>query len=415
MTALIGIQRRLAEVGRIRIGQKVPTSGEKTRPEKLTTFRLTSPDRRRIEQAAGMYGGRPEPWTAPAGDQWEVVTETDTLDVVVPPTAMAFSQFYEQWAKGGCARRCDGVHESISDGDCVCDPDARECTIHTRLSVMLRDLAGLGVWRLDTSGYYAAVELGGAVDVVQMAAGRGRMLPARLRLEQRAVKRQGEGVRRFAVPVLDIDVSPGELLAGASDTRLEDFRAAAADVPALPAVEPPRLTPVPASLPSGPVRSVAEQVAAAPKPRKPRKGAAQPLPPTDRKPRTAAQAAAGAGKGPIQQLHEQEAAEAREGLSDAQRKLLHARLNEVAGLNDDDVRHDLVGLVTGGRTRSSTELTGGDLEQLLVVADLVEADALSLEWTSDGGPWLVKPDGAEVRFPLDVEKTRAWLAKRKTG
>ncbi len=96
MTTLIGIQRRLAEVGRIRIGQKVPTSGEKTRPEKLTTFRLTSPDRRRIEQAAGMYGGRPEPWTAPAGDQWEVVTETDTLDVVVPPTAMAFSQFYEQ-------------------------------------------------------------------------------------------------------------------------------------------------------------------------------------------------------------------------------------------------------------------------------------------------------------------------------
>ncbi len=293
----------------------------------------------------------------------------------------------------------------------MCDPDARECAIHTRLSLLLRDLPGLGVWRLDTSGYYAAVELGGAVDVVQMAAGRGQMLPARLRLEQRAVKRQGEGVRRFAVPVLDIDVSPGELL-GESEARLEDFRAAAADVPALPA-EPPRLTPVPPSLPSGPVRSVAEQVAAAPKPRKPRKGATAPLPPSGVKPRTAAQAAAGSGKGPIQQLHEQEAA-ASDGLSEAQRKLLHARLNEV-GLGEDDTRHDLVWLVTAGRTRSSVFLTGDDLEQLLVVADLVEAGEVRLDWDGNGEAALLKPDGKAMTLPLDVVKVRAWLAKREVG
>lgn len=175
---IIDLQRRLAEIGRIRIGQQVASGNGKRRPAKLTTFRLTSPDRNRIQQAAVLYGGQPTEWEAPAGKQWEVVTETDALNVICPPSDMAFSQHYELWSGGGCQRRCDGRNESISEGPCQCDPDKRECTIHTRLSVMLRDLPGLGVWRIDTSGYYAAVELQGAVEVVQLAAGRGQMLPA---------------------------------------------------------------------------------------------------------------------------------------------------------------------------------------------------------------------------------------------
>lgn len=279
---IIDLQRRLAEIGRIRIGQQVPTGSKgKTRPEKLATFRLTSPDRNRLDHAARVYGGQVEPWQAPAGQQWEVITTAEALDVIVPPSDMAFSQHYELWSAGGCQRRCDGRHESISDGLCVCDPAARECDIHTRLSVLLRDLPGLGVWRIDTSGYYAAVELQGAVEVIQIAAGRGQMLPARLRLEQRQVKRPGQTVRRFAVPVLDIEVSPGQLMA--ASTPLSQL--AAADGPAA-------LTPVPAALPAAPVRSVADQAKAvdSPEPGTPRRNAAQPLPPTGLAPRTAAQA-----------------------------------------------------------------------------------------------------------------------------
>src|SRR5882757_8171835 len=154
---IIDLQRRIAEVGRIRIGQQV-TSGKSKRPTKLDTFRLTSANRTRIEQAAKLYGGQPAEWDAPAGKQFEVITEADALNVIVPPSAMAFSQHYELWSGGGCQRRCDGQNESITDGPCLCDPDNRECNIHTRLSVMLRDLPGLGIWRIDTSGYYAAVE-----------------------------------------------------------------------------------------------------------------------------------------------------------------------------------------------------------------------------------------------------------------
>ncbi|OIN80755.1 recombination directionality factor [Mycobacterium malmoense] len=281
---IIDLQRRIAEVGRIRIGQTVG-SGKSSRPTKLDTFRLTSADRNRIHQAAILYGGQPHEWDAPAGKQWQIITDTDVLNVIVPPSDMAFSQDYEMWSGGGCQRRCDGVNESISDGPCLCDPDDRACKIHTRLSVMLRDLPGLGVWRIDTNGYYAAVELQGAVEIVQIAAGRGHMLPARLRLEQRMVKRAGQTTKRFAVPVLDIEVSPAQLLGGAPLPIADG-------IPGTIAIESPAapLTPVPETVPESPAASVAEQ--AAPKERKPRKNAAQPIARSGLKPRTAAQARA---------------------------------------------------------------------------------------------------------------------------
>lgn len=284
---IIDLQRRLAEAGRIRIGHQTATNNGRKRPEKLDTFRLTSPDRARIEQAAHLFGGTPQQWDAPAGQQWEVITATDSLHVIVPPADMSFSQYYELWSGGGCQRRCDGRYNSITDSPCVCDPDKRECSIHTRLSVMLRDLPGLGVWRIDTSGYYAAVELQGAVEVVQLAAGRGQMLPARLRLEQRMVKRVGQGTRRFAVPVLDIEVSPGQLLGPAPLTPMIDSpTTAAVEAVGEPQPKPrPALTPVPDTVPEAPVPSIADQASPEPEPRRRRANSAPPVPPSGLKPR----------------------------------------------------------------------------------------------------------------------------------
>ena len=261
--SIIQLQRRIAEAGRIRIGQKVGSG--RGRPTKLETFRLTSADRRRIEQAAQAYGGEVSEWEAPAGKQWQVITKTDALDVIVPPSDLSFSQAYELWSAGGCQRRCDGVTESISEGPCLCDPEERECDIHTRLSVMLRDLPGLGVWRLDTSGYYAAVELSSAVEIIQLAAGRGALLPARLRLEQRSVKRGDKGkvqTLRFAVPVLDIEVTPAQLLAGgAQPLQLAEATS-----------ERPKLTPVPQL--EAKTASIAEQ--SAPPPERPKRANSAP-------------------------------------------------------------------------------------------------------------------------------------------
>jgi hypothetical protein len=360
---ILDLQRRIAEVGRIRIGQQVAGNNGRKRPEKLTTFRLTSSDRTRIDQAAQLYGGTVEQWDAPAGKQWETVTETDCLNVIVPPSDMCFSQAYELWSGGGCARRCDGYNESISQGPCVCDPEKRECSIHTRLSVMLADLPGLGVWRIDTSGYYAAVELQGAVNVIQMAAGRGQMLPARLRLEQRMVKRLGEGTRRFAVPVLDVEISPAQLLGGSAPQPILVEQGTGR---VLEPVERPALTPVPDTVVEHPVASIADQ--AAPIDDKPKRRSTTPaVPKTGIAPRTVAQAAADAVEpAPVEEPAADE--EPVELITPAQLKKLSIQLRE-AGFDTRETAHAFVIAAIEREITSSKELTKDEASKVI---DLLE-------------------------------------------
>lgn len=215
MAPIIDMQRRLHEAGRIRIGKQVPTGTKgKTRPSKLETFRFTTQSEPAAKMLLDLYGGELAIWTdAPAGKQWEVMSACSDLRVLVPPEQMSFSQHYELWKAGGCERRCDGREQSTGAA-CACDPEARECKPHTRLSVMLASLPTSGLWRLDTQGFYAMAELGGGFELaglLQAATGRA-VLGASLRLEQREVKRPGQGTRKFAVPVLDFDIDSQALV-----------------------------------------------------------------------------------------------------------------------------------------------------------------------------------------------------------
>lgn len=205
MSPLIDLQRRLVEVGRIRMGEK----NAQGYPTKLQTWKLTSRDKVRLDAAAECYGGTVIQWEGHEG-QWAVITATNALPILLMP-GQTLSQHYELWSGGGCQRRCDGELESISDGPCKCDPDNRECKPHSRLAVMLPDVPGLGCWRLDTQGYYAAVELAGAVDLLEMATVQGVLLPARLRIDQRTSIRGGQ-TRHYPVPTLDLDIRPLEMI-----------------------------------------------------------------------------------------------------------------------------------------------------------------------------------------------------------
>lgn len=227
---IIGLQRRLVEVGRIRMGEK----NERGLPTRLETWKLTSRDQLRLTAAAKVFGGEVQEWKDHPG-QYELHTETDSLPILLMP-GQALSQHYELWSGGGCKRRCDGEQEQLSDGPCLCDPDARECKPHTRLNVLLPDVAGVGAWRLDTQGYYAATELTGTVDLLEIATMRGVLLPARLRIDQRAVLRDGQ-TKRFPVPTLDIDVRPLEMHAitqGAHEGEVADLPSGYRPVAALP-------------------------------------------------------------------------------------------------------------------------------------------------------------------------------------
>lgn len=208
MSPIIDMQRRMVEVGRIRMGKK-----DGNRPVKLDTFRLTSRDKTRLDEAAGLYGGTVLPWADREGE-FELVTDADSLPILLIP-GQALSQWYETWSAGGCQRRCDGVTEVLSDKPCVCDTESRDdrtCKPTTRLSVMLRDVPGLGCWRLESHGYYAAVELAATAGMLEQATARGQLLPARLRIDQRRQVKDGK-TTRYAVPVIDIDIRIGDALA----------------------------------------------------------------------------------------------------------------------------------------------------------------------------------------------------------
>lgn len=254
---LLDVQMRARELGRIRIGQVVTAKNGKTRPSKLDRFRITSHSRELIVKVAALYGGEATEWAPQGGGApgWEVVTTSTRLPVLVPPQPI--SQWHEHWSGGGCLRRCDSVREVLTDSPCICGPDPadRLCKPTTRLNVVLREVEGLGVFRLETHGYYAAVELPSAADL--LAASRGYIV-GHLGLEERVVKRAGE-TRRFMVPTLDVDITPTQLMAGGAGAVPGAIAAAERPAPAAAA---------PAARPAGSsvldVDSVRNAIAAAP-------------------------------------------------------------------------------------------------------------------------------------------------------
>ena len=288
---IIDIQRRLREVGRIRLGEKAVSSKGKTYPTKLSTFRFTSADKQSIDMVAANYGGEVKIWDgASVGTQWELLTESSVLDVIVPPVDLAWSQYMELWSGGGCQRRCDRQTNIITDSPCVCDPDNPECKPTTRLGVILTAVDGIGVWRLESHGWGAATELNGAIEVLRVVQNRGSMVPARLLLEQRQSKRINQDTGKpetfnFAVPVLDLNLSVAALTGGAPAAVAQGATPIAAPVEDLPSiaeqvkanetpVERPRRANAAATLPPTnvptPQRNPVDEVADVPTPTEPK-------------------------------------------------------------------------------------------------------------------------------------------------
>ena len=163
--------------------------------------------------------------------------------MLVPPGVQA-SLWYEHWSGGGCERRCDGQHDHLNDAPCICEPETRECKPTMRVSLCLHLLPGIGVWRYESHGYYAATELPQTIEFLAEAANRGQYLTGKLRLEERMSKTKKNGTRKFLVPVLDLDYSVGQM-AGLSP--VETKPAISAPTTAKPIIEVEAPKPIPAS------------------------------------------------------------------------------------------------------------------------------------------------------------------------
>lgn len=233
MSPILDLQRRVMEVGRIRIGVQTVSAKGKPIPKRLETFRLTSRDEARIRAAADLLGGQVARWEE--GDAWEVITDASELRVILIP-GQSFSQWWETWGQVGgkgphrALRRCDGNWDHLNDRPCSCPPiDERKetegtCEPHTRLSVLLPDLPGIGTWRLETQSWYAAVELAGIAELLEALSARGEMRPARLRIDKRkSVNEKGETLI-FPVPTLDVEmvVNPSAIVAPSAEVAALD-------------------------------------------------------------------------------------------------------------------------------------------------------------------------------------------------
>lgn len=376
---ILTIQRRLHERGRIRLGRKVPAGNGKSRPEKLDRFRLTSSDRPALDAAAQLWGGTVEPWQSPSGPQHELVTNTTDIAVVVPPSEMAFSQHMELWSGGGCVRRCDGAE--MGDGSpCACvAADDQQCKPTTRLSVILPELPGIGLWRVESHGWYAASELAGTLALLESLAGSGR-ISARLQLQQRMVLRGGK-THKFAVPVLDLDVRVTDVVPVAP--------AASAQLAAPVATAPtPAFTPIDtAALPPGPQPTVAEQVqAVADTPeRVARRGAAPPMPATGVRPPLRA---GGGDSGPEPAAAPEEGREPK--ATQAQMRKIHASGKDL-GLDHDAIR-DRASSILRRPVESLAAITKTDANRII--------EALGAEAAKAGTP--AAASGAQTQAILAI-------------
>jgi hypothetical protein len=372
----------MVEAGRIRAGEK----GDKGEPRKLDKWRLTSKDRVRLDAAAALWGGEVREWEG----QYELYTETGALPIMLlpghPPTT-----WYELWSKGGCQRRCDGQHEVMSDSACLCGDDERECKPYTRLSVLLPDLPGIGSWLLSSTGWNAAAELAGAADLLQRASAQGVLVPARLRLEQR-VRVAGGQTRRFAVPVIDIDVSFRDLL-GAQGAL------PAAERPALPA----GYTPLPPSNGGGTSLSDGLAIAETQEPKRTARSA-PPIPEDDIE----------FGDDPSPVVPDQPGAPPSPGAEPDDLAQSPSATAPQVPLSDDEHKQKLNALV--GQLRGSGAITTEQLYAAIAKARQIEASELPTG-ASGARRWSILRDclTSEELADLHVRLGRLWVTTKDTA
>lgn len=209
------LQRRHAELGRIRLGAK----GDRGQPQKLSQFRITSPSQRYITDLAQLYGGEAREWDNNGKAEWEVYTTATSIPVIAVKGGL--SQWMETWSGGGCVHRCDG--ERTVEG-VLCEEDDTTVQVKvdgqwqtirahdvakptTRLSVMLPELEAIGVWRMESHGWNAAAEIPAVAELAQFV---GDLVPANLHLVERRTIRDGR-TSRFVVPVLDLQIGTARL------------------------------------------------------------------------------------------------------------------------------------------------------------------------------------------------------------
>ncbi len=217
-------QKRLVEVGKIRVGETYTTSTGKTAPRARETFRLTSRHKDILFAAQESYGGTVRQWEGHPG-YFELLIDSREIKALVSLRRTlngeyeSLSQHFERW--GGtrkCTHRCNGLICSLLGADgrkdvpCQCDPQDRKCKLVSRLLVLLTELPALGMWRLDTRSDTFDSEVHALIDVCSQFNQEDRPIPVTLAITWREksakTDKEDEKPERFAVVSVTLDPNP---------------------------------------------------------------------------------------------------------------------------------------------------------------------------------------------------------------
>ena len=395
---MLDIQRRHAEVFRLRFGDRGPDGY----PRKLTeAIRVTAPTEQIVTAFADTYGGDVSPFTDKASrDRYQAYLPTTSVAIMVLP-GQSLQQWWERYRGSVCDRRCDGETETKSGKACQCplDIDARikdkqACAPTTRVSVLCPDVAVVGSGSFVTHGLIAAETLPQSIAVAEAALSRGLMVPATLTVSE------VRGRNHFIYPQIVITgMSLHQLIAGGVNVTGEiGSTAGEREVLAGPQAALPRahLTPVPTgNVGAGP--SVAEQVASVnePTPRAGRANAAEPLRSTGLKPRTAVEAASDE---PAPHGEPEPTPPLAYNAGDVGKRAgkVFAADYEAAprgkkSLVVDRLRHGAVWAATGARTHSARECDPSELARVMLLLDEIANEKITYDHNA-------LDDGAAVSF-----------------
>lgn len=364
----VKIDPKLREGVHIRLGYTVPAkkrNGEDTtRPVQSKTFVFSAAIRRHLDTLAEIYGGEVLEWEdgKALGQPWRVITESSTIRILIAPVKAAFSQFFEMWSAGGCARRCDNETELLTKQPCLCPIDGLErqqlaakgeaCKLVTRFVVMLPELDELVGARLETKSYWAGLELMGNELIFRAAFENGLFLPGELRIPEPRVKVRDGKTTRYTVVELDVPMSKAAQALGMAGP---EFQSAGA----LPAAAAPAQDPVPRE----PVKEAAANASTG----------------------DSAAASDTAARQPVDRNIRQRA------IGEALVK---------ACLGSEEAAGHVVALVTGGRTHNVGSINDDESERCIRLAEAIDDGRLSVGYGIGGSdePLWIDDDGE----PVDV-------------
>ncbi|MGX1133207.1 hypothetical protein RKD49_005397 [Streptomyces glaucescens] len=118
-------------VFQLRTGMQVPDPKKpgKMKGISLPNWRVVTDDERIADAIAELFGGRAEEYDPTKAQPWHVLTDTNTLEVVIDGSKAIEDKLVQWGGQGGPIHECDGINSLLPEDNgapCGCPPTLKE-------------------------------------------------------------------------------------------------------------------------------------------------------------------------------------------------------------------------------------------------------------------------------------------------